>query len=235
MAKLTPLTDLPQRSATLSDAVTVLTAKVRLQAVIDGQGEATFKLIRQYEGGDWVYVAGGCLQVSSYGNKSPEIVVGNVQPGTLYHVVGVGNAAIVNTVRVYLCEVADPLVHVQNDTPAPPPPPPPPPPPAPTPPVVVTFSATPAFASVASQQLTLTDNVTSWTIADGTGDQEVVVFFVQDGTGGRMLSGTPANVRLAGGSLTLSNGANKIDVLGLKWNASLPTPAWVERYRSLSA
>lgn len=100
---------------------------------------------------------------------------------------------------------------------------------------VIAFSATPAFTIAESQQITLTGNITSWTIANGVGDMEVSLCFIQDGTGSRTLAGTPANVRLAGAALTLSTGANKIDTLFLKWNANLGTPAWIEKGRALNA
>lgn len=101
-------------------------------------------------------------------------------------------------------------------------------------PAVVAFSATPTFTRAKSQQITLTANITGWTMPTGVADEEVVLIFVQDGTGSRTLAGTPANVRLAGGALTLSTGANKADIITFKWDASLGTPAWVEKSRSLN-
>ena len=99
---------------------------------------------------------------------------------------------------------------------------------------VIPFSATPAFTQAESQQITLTNNITGWTLPAGVGDMEVTINFIQDNTGNRTLAGAGANIRLAG-TLTLSTGANKIDTLCLKWNANLGTPAWVEKSRALNA
>lgn len=100
---------------------------------------------------------------------------------------------------------------------------------------VIAFSATPAFSLAESQQITLTGNITGWTLPAGVGDMEVTICFIQDGTGSRTLAGAGANIRLAGGALTLSTGANKVDTLTFKWNANLGTPAWVEKSRALNA
>jgi hypothetical protein len=100
---------------------------------------------------------------------------------------------------------------------------------------VIAFSATPAFTLAASQQITLTANITGWTLPAGVADMEVTISFIQDGVGGRTLAGAGANIRLAGAALALSAGANKIDQVTFKWNANLGTPAWVEKSRSLNA
>ncbi len=99
---------------------------------------------------------------------------------------------------------------------------------------VIAFSATPSFTLAESQQITLTGNITGWTLPSGVGDMEVTISFIQDGTGNRTLAGAGANIRLAG-TLTLSTGAGKIDTITLKWNANLGTPAWVEKSRALNA
>jgi hypothetical protein len=99
---------------------------------------------------------------------------------------------------------------------------------------VITYSATPAFTQAESQQVTMTGNITGWTLPAGVGDMEVAISFIQDGTGSRTLAGAGANIRLAG-ALTLSTGAGKIDTITLKWNANLGTPAWVEKSRALNA
>lgn len=99
---------------------------------------------------------------------------------------------------------------------------------------VIAFSATPAFTLAESQQITMTGNITGWTLPAGVGDMEVTINFIQDGTGSRTLAGAGANIRLAG-ALTLTVTANKIDTLVLKWNANLGTPAWVEKSRALGA
>lgn len=97
---------------------------------------------------------------------------------------------------------------------------------------VIAFSATPVFTQAESQQITLTANITGWTIPGGVGDMEVTINFIQDGTGSRTLAGAGGNIRLAG-ALTLSTGAGKCDTICLKWNANLA--AWVEKSRALNA
>jgi hypothetical protein len=99
----------------------------------------------------------------------------------------------------------------------------------------VTFSATPAFKTYLGMhaRMILTSNVTGWTLDDGAFEGQRMRFtLVQDGTGNRTLAGTPANVRLAGGSLTLSTGANKVDRFELEWDVTLSK--WIEVGRSLN-
>jgi hypothetical protein len=60
---------------------------------------------------------------------------------------------------------------------------------------VVAFSATPAFSSHFSEStITLTGNVTSFTVGNGTNGQPKTLIFCQDATGSRTVSGVPANV-----------------------------------------
>lgn len=65
--------------------------------------------------------------------------------------------------------------------------------------IVQTFSATPTFdASQASAfQMTLTANVTSVTISNGSLGQRVVLTMIQDGTGGRSVAGWVAAIKQA--------------------------------------
>jgi hypothetical protein len=59
----------------------------------------------------------------------------------------------------------------------------------------VAFSTTPAFtAIVQSSIITLTANLTSWTIATGNGGQSMTLTFCQNATGGFTTGTTPANV-----------------------------------------
>lgn len=97
---------------------------------------------------------------------------------------------------------------------------------------VVTFSATPAFTAADGehQQITMTANITSWTLAAGLVGEIVTIEFIQDATGTRTLAGTPANVRLAGGALVLTITASKRDTLTLRYNTA--STAWVEVARS---
>ena len=46
------------------------------------------------------------------------------------------------------------------------------------------------------------------------------------------LAGTPANVRLAGGSFVLTGDTSKVDVLTLQWNTILNQ--WVEQSRAMN-
>lgn len=100
----------------------------------------------------------------------------------------------------------------------------------------VAFSATPTFnvATAAVQRIVLTGNITGWTTPAGAYEgQTLTIKFIQDGTGSRTLAGTPANLRLAGGALTLSTGANKCDTLNFLWDATLTQ--WIEECRALNA
>lgn len=114
MSAITPQTALPARSVTPSGAVTCNSSRLRLYAVIDAtQGEASLKLVRQLEGGDWQYVPGGSLSISAYTNaadKVNELIVPNAGAGTVYHVVGVGSTAVLATIRCYLAEIVDSVV-----------------------------------------------------------------------------------------------------------------------------
>jgi hypothetical protein len=59
----------------------------------------------------------------------------------------------------------------------------------------VSFSATPTFSSATrASMITLTGNVTSFTLAAGTDGQEKTLTFCQDATGSRTISGVPSNV-----------------------------------------
>ena len=114
MSAITPQTALPARNVTPSGAVTCNSSRLRLYAVIDAsQGEASLKLVRQLEGGDWQFVPGGSLSISAYSNaadKVNELIVPNAGAGTVYHVVGVGSTAVLATIRTYLAEIVDSVV-----------------------------------------------------------------------------------------------------------------------------
>lgn len=98
----------------------------------------------------------------------------------------------------------------------------------------VAFSATPAF-NVASGEtilITLTANITSWTMSAGLAGEVATIVFIQDATGGRTLAGTPGNVKLAG-TFTLSTAANFVDALSLKYDSV--NSVWRETGRSINA
>lgn len=100
----------------------------------------------------------------------------------------------------------------------------------------VPFSATPTFnvATAAVQRIVLTGNITGYTVPAGAYEgQSLTLKFIQDGTGSRTLAGTPANVRLAGGALTLTTTASKVDTLNFLWDATLTQ--WIEECRALGA
>lgn len=99
----------------------------------------------------------------------------------------------------------------------------------------VTSSATPTFNATANgetKRMILTANVTSWTMSAGNDGQICTILWVQDATGSRTLAGTPANVKHAGGALTLSTGPNKTDAITYRYNAA--TTTWFEIGRSLN-
>lgn len=62
---------------------------------------------------------------------------------------------------------------------------------------VVAFSATPAFASASAQGqiITLTSNLTSWTLANGVAGRGFTLTMCQNATGGFLSGTTPVNVR----------------------------------------
>lgn len=98
----------------------------------------------------------------------------------------------------------------------------------------VTFSATPTFdpANGDFQTITMTANITGWTFSAGLEGEVVTIAFIQDGTGSRTLAGTPSNVLLAGGALTLTTTASKRDQITFRYDATLTK--WVEQARSLN-
>lgn len=100
----------------------------------------------------------------------------------------------------------------------------------------VTFSATPTFDidNGNAQRIVLTANITGWTVTDtnAIGGDILVIDFIQDSNGNWTLASPPANVLLAGGSLTLTTTANKRDVLFLQWDAT--SAKWVELARAVN-
>lgn len=98
----------------------------------------------------------------------------------------------------------------------------------------VAFSATPTFDPATGEYLTITmtANITGWTFTAGTAGEVCTIVFIQDGTGSRTLAGTPANVRLAGGALTLTTTINKADAITFRYDATLAK--WLEISRSLN-
>jgi len=61
---------------------------------------------------------------------------------------------------------------------------------------VVSFSATPTFSATATSNIiTLTGNLTSWTLAAGTAGQHMTLTFCQNSTGNFTTGTTPSNVR----------------------------------------
>ena len=77
-------------------------------------------------------------------------------------------------------------------------------------------------------QLTLTGNVTSSSITNALAGQSLSIALTQDGGGGHTFA-WPSNVKLSGGSVTLS-GANKRDVLIFYYDGT----NWWETTRSLN-
>lgn len=88
----------------------------------------------------------------------------------------------------------------------------------------VSFSATPTFdPSLGSYaQITMTGNITSWTLTTSglVSGQFFTLVFIQDGTGSRTLAGAPASVKYAGGSLTLTATASKRDAITFRWDGT---------------
>jgi hypothetical protein len=95
------------------------------------------------------------------------------------------------------------------------------------------FSTTPTFtpSNGHTQLITLTGNISAWSVVAGQPGDVLTLIFIQDGTGSRTLSGTPSNVTLAG-TLTLSTGANARDSLTLRYDSI--SGLWQEIARGLS-
>jgi hypothetical protein len=75
------------------------------------------------------------------------------------------------------------------------------------------------------QKITLNNNLTLNSLSNVTSGDSLTLIVTQDGTGGRTLSST---MKFAGGTKTLSTGANAIDVItifydGTNYLASLST------------
>lgn len=101
------------------------------------------------------------------------------------------------------------------------------------------FSATPSFdfsTSGASKRMVLTGNVTSSTFAgcsSATDGMLVHLELVQDATGSRTWAGIPTGAKVAGGSMTLSTGANKVDMFTFECH-SADSNTYVEVARSMN-
>jgi hypothetical protein len=97
---------------------------------------------------------------------------------------------------------------------------------------VVPFSATPTFDPSLGEAIfiTLTGNITSWTLLAGTPAQRITIYFEQT-TGGNTLGGQPGNV-LTEGSFVLSSDNSQVSALSLQYD--VPTATWFEYARSLS-
>ena len=95
--------------------------------------------------------------------------------------------------------------------------------------VSVTFSTTPDFDAGLGNlfKLTLTDNVTSSTVSNATSGQQIMLLLCQDATGSRTMS-WPSDVKLAGGSYTLTTAASKCDTLTAAFDGS----NWYEMARA---
>ena len=93
----------------------------------------------------------------------------------------------------------------------------------------VTFSATPAFnASLGNSfKMTLTNNVTSSTISNPQTGEVITLLLCQDGTGSRTMT-WPTNLKLSGGSYTLTTTINKCDSLTAVYDGS----NWYETSRA---
>lgn len=96
-------------------------------------------------------------------------------------------------------------------------------------------TATPAFDPSTqgnSMRMVLTANVTGWTVTSGLPGERIIITWIQDGVGARLLLGTPANVKLLAGAITLSVGANAVDKQMYEWDNTLS--AWYEVSRTLN-
>jgi hypothetical protein len=94
----------------------------------------------------------------------------------------------------------------------------------------VGFSGTPTFTSSNgnTQKITLTANITSWTVPAGQPDECMTLLFIQGGSGSYTLAAPPANVKLAGGTITLTTTVGKADAITLRYDGS----NWYEISRS---
>ena len=96
MSAITPLSALPAAGSTPVGTVTISNTKGRLTAALTSGGTATLDLITKTEGGNWAYVPGGQLVLSSLANKGDEVATltfNNAASATQYHVVANGGSA----------------------------------------------------------------------------------------------------------------------------------------------
>lgn len=99
----------------------------------------------------------------------------------------------------------------------------------------VTFSATPDFDVSTSgeyQSMTLTGNVTSFTVDAGRDAELLTLRFIQSAGGGWSISGKPANVLFSGGTFALTAANGSIDQITLRYETS--TGKWYEVARALN-
>jgi hypothetical protein len=92
----------------------------------------------------------------------------------------------------------------------------------------VTYSATPVFAITVQESLiTLTANLTSWTLAAGGAGQQMVLTFCQNATGGFTSGTTPSNVRgfFSGNSGIIGTTASKCNSQSFVYSAN--QTAWL--------
>lgn len=97
--------------------------------------------------------------------------------------------------------------------------------------VTVASSATPAFDASAGdiQEMQMTGNVTSSSITNATKGQRLTLILTQDGTGSRLMT-WPSDLKLAGGSVTLTTTASRKDVFTFMYDGT----NWRELSRSLN-
>ncbi|MBI4464210.1 MAG: hypothetical protein HY647_05850, partial [Acidobacteria bacterium] len=95
--------------------------------------------------------------------------------------------------------------------------------------VPVTFSTTPDFNAFLGNtfKMTLTGNVTSSTISNASTGQFLTLLLCQDGTGNRTMT-WPTNLKLSGGSFTLTTTGSKCDSLTAIYDGS----NWYETARA---
>lgn len=77
--------------------------------------------------------------------------------------------------------------------------------------------------------ITLTGNITGITIKNGSTGRKLKFIFLQDGVGGRTVSGWPATALLSGASFTVTTNANRYSTISFEYINS----KWVEVGRTL--
>lgn len=96
--------------------------------------------------------------------------------------------------------------------------------------VEIDFTVLPTFDADEADVflITLTDNITGIVLKNAYEGRKITILFKQDGTGGRTITGWPANVKLAGAAAIGGDGANEYSTISLVYDGT----NWIETART---